>query len=436
MKSTAKQILYLFTAFFLFSVFAAQAQFNWPETGKKEAETAYALLNDNYKRDYKMALPYFLKLYRTVPNLNKSNYIQWVLQLIRINLQAEKDPKAQMALQDTILMLYDEGSKYFPDTKASNLNYKGYVAYSYLIRRPNADYKQIFSIYDEAYKENKEELFAYNAYLYMDVACRYKSTKGSTLTDEGILEIYDNITAAHAKNIKDGNDVENWNRYKGEVDKIVEQCVKIDCDFVKNTLGPKYNANPDLGQAKKIMTIMMSGKCTEDPLYEKVAKHILKEEPNYGLARSLAIDAKKERKYNEAMELFEQAASLTDDNSKKADAYMQIASMKANQGRKSEARSIALKAVGLDGSRTDAYRMIGDMYIGSHEECTGDNPVKARAIFIAAYDMYEKAGDNSRMKSAKAQFPSKEDGFTYGMKAGDSVPVGCWVGGTVSLKFR
>jgi len=62
--------------------------------------------------------------------------------------------------------------------------------------------------------------------------------------------------------------------------------------------------------------------------------------------------------------------------------------------------------------------------------------VKSRACYLAAYDMYAKAGDNSGMGRAKSQFPSITDIFSLGMKEGDAIDVGCWIGGSTTIRKR
>jgi len=57
-------------------------------------------------------------------------------------------------------------------------------------------------------------------------------------------------------------------------------------------------------------------------------------------------------------------------------------------------------------------------------------------VFIAAYNMYQKAGNARGMKNAQAQFPSMEEIFELGMEEGQVVKVGCWVNESVSVKRR
>ena len=62
--------------------------------------------------------------------------------------------------------------------------------------------------------------------------------------------------------------------------------------------------------------------------------------------------------------------------------------------------------------------------------------MKDRAVFIAAYDMYRKAGNAKGMEDAKSQFPSIGEIFEEGMQEGDKITLSCWVKESVVLQKR
>jgi len=116
--------------------------------------------------------------------------------------------------------------------------------------------------------------------------------------------------------------------------------------------------------------------------------------------------------------------------------YAQAASY-AKRGHKSKARNSAYKAVGADPSRKVAYKLIGDLYFRSYNDCkAGVSKVQDRAVYLAAFEMYRKAGDAKMMASAKQQFPSIEEIFELDMKEGESITVGCWINETVTIQRR
>lgn len=83
-----------------------------------------------------------------------------------------------------------------------------------------------------------------------------------------------------------------------------------------------------------------------------------------------------------------------------------------------------------------AYTHIGNLYLNS-QECYGQQSlVQDRSIFLAAYKMYEKAGNTSAMETAAKQFPSAEEIFNENKELGQQITVGCWINETVTLQKR
>lgn len=75
--------------------------------------------------------------------------------------------------------------------------------------------------------------------------------------------------------------------------------------------------------------------------------------------------------------------------------------------------------------------------MNSFDDCKKlDNYADDRLVYLAAYDMYQRAGESSKMGRAKSQFPSKEELFTQGYEAGTTKTVGCWINESVVLRTR
>jgi len=85
----------------------------------------------------------------------------------------------------------------------------------------------------------------------------------------------------------------------------------------------------------------------------------------------------------------------------------------------------------------ESWEKIGDLYYNSFDDCAKrQNMAEDRLVYLAAYEMYQKAGNASGMARAKAQFPSKEEIFLLNWQAGSTQRVGCWIGESVVLKTR
>ena len=98
---------------------------------------------------------------------------------------------------------------------------------------------------------------------------------------------------------------------------------------------------------------------------------------------------------------------------------------------------MANQAISAQSSNKAAYELIGDLYFGSFADCkAGESKVDDRAVYLVAYDMYEKAGNSKKMAATRAQFPSIEEIFTEDKQEGGSVSVGCWIGRSTTIRRR
>lgn len=430
-----KMRLLVFGTVFFATVLSAAAQsasdWNWPED-KATAEEKYVLYKDALKQDnYQGAKAPHLWLLKNVPNLHNSLYIDGA-KIYEGLAELEKDKTRKMALQDSALIMYDLRIQYFND-EANVLNRKAFTAYKYYTDRQDK-YPELYNIFKRTAELNGDKLPTYVIVPYMDVIRRYKATGGS-ITDEQVIDVYDRLTAILDKQSSGGDRTEV---VKENLDKVFMATVNVDCGFIKNNLTPKLNANPsDINLAKKIMSLMYAAKCTDDEDFVKTVKIIFNAEPTYGLAYLIGVKSVQTENYPEATTYFKKAIELTEENTKKGEIYIKLGDIENIRDSKNAARSYYLQAVNADPTMTDAYKKIGDMYYNSFNECKGgENIVNDRAIFIAAYEMYRKAGDSQSMAKAKGQFPSKEEAFQYDLTQGDALKIGCWINETVSLLTR
>jgi len=413
----------------------ANAQWNWPDD-KAKAEEKNALYTDSFKQgNFRAAANHLYWLLVNAPNLNRSIYINGVKIYDGLANEAADDAQKEI-FQDSVLLLYDLRVKYF-NQEGSVLNRKAYDAYRYYVGDKNR-YDELFTLFKSTFELNGNKVMDINLLPYMDVVRRYKVTGGS-ITDEEVLDIYEeivNITNYKIEVVK-----KNTDRLKVVLDKVNDLLVStidVDCDFVANTLGPKLVEEPDnLKLAKNIMRLAFAGKCTDLEVFIDAAKVVQQNEPEYGLAKLIGQSAASKEDFDTAIKYLEESVGLTDDNTKKADSYYSLAVIQANQDKRVSARDYARKAVAADPTKKEAYKVIGNLYFNSFNDCKkGENPVHDKAVYIAAFEMFRRAGYNEGMARAKSQFPTMEEIFTWDMEVGDQYRVGCWINETISIQKR
>ena len=414
---------------------AAHAQWNWPDDRAK-AETQNALYTDGYKQgNYRLAADHLMWLLVNAPNLNKSIYIHGV-KIYDGLASEESDKDKKRVFQDSVLLLYDLRIIHFGD-EGSVLNRKAYDAYKYY-SQVKSKYEELFILFKSTFELNGNKVMDINLLPYMDVVRRYK-VSGGNISDEEILEIYEEIVKI--TNYKIEFVQKNVERLKVILDKVnglLVSTIDVDCEFVKTTLGPKLVAEPDnLKLAKNILRLSFAGKCMDLDVFIDAAIVVQKNEPAYGLAKLIGQTAASKDDFETAIIYLLESIELVDDNTKKADSYYQLAIIQSNQHKRVSARDYARKSVAADPTKKEAYKLIGNLYYNSFSDCKkGVNPVHDKAVYMAAYDMFRRAGDTSGMSRAKAQFPTMEDIFTWDIKEGSEYKVGCWINTTVKIQKR
>ncbi len=182
---------------------------------------------------------------------------------------------------------------------------------------------------------------------------------------------------------------------------------------------------------------MLQGKCTDDPLWLEAGEVIHNEEKDFGLAKNLALKYMGNDDLAKAESLFKEALSLANAPNEKADIYIYLGTVQSKKNNNNGARDYFRQAAAADPGNKEGFEKIGDLYYGSFNDCKkGQNMAEDRLIYIAAYNMYARAGASQKMAQAKSQFPSKEEIFLFNWKTGDTMRVGCWIGETVTIDTR
>ena len=415
------------------TVVFAQPGWNWPDDVDKAKENN-ALYSDAVKsKQFAMAVTPHNWLLENAPDLNASLYINGA-KIYEGLAASESDPAKKIELQDKALEMYDLRIKYF-GKEGAVLNRKAFVAYKYH-KANKSKYKELLDLFDRTFKLNGTKTLDNNLVAYMDVVRRYKLS-GGDLTDEEVINRYSLVSDVIDAKLKTGKNVPRLEKIQDNVDKLLTATVTVDCAFVEANLGPKMKETGDIKMAKKVFQLMLTGKCSDSPLFIEAAVLVFEKEPAFSLAKVIALKYSSAGDTEQALAFYDKAIELSEDNLKTADIYYNKAQIYASNKQKSAARTNALRALSMDPSLKDAYTMIGNLYMGSYNECRqGVSKVDDRLVFIAAYNMYKKAGNSSGMSSAKEQFPSIEEIFELGLSEGQAMTVGCWINETVVLERR
>jgi len=424
-----------FTGMLLISGFTlAQPGWNFPENEQDSLVVAekMALYADHMKLgEYQASLPALTWLLANAPDLNESIYINGAK--IYENLVEEtSEPEKKKIYEDSALLMYDLRIKYF-DNEAKVLNRKAFAAYGFYKDEPSK-YSALYDLYSKTFELSGQDVWDQNLLAFMDVVRRYRAA-GGDVSDEKVMEIYDRIIDIIDLKMETG---EAQEKTKENVYRLLSSMINIDCDFIRDKMGTELHENPDdVELAKNIFRFGYNGKCMDLPVFLEACHVIYDKEPTYGMAKLIADRSFINKDFDTAIEYYNKALEMTDENLKKSEIYISMANVNSIQDKKSEARQMIYKAIEADPGNKDAYNTLGNLYFNSYRDCKqGENEVKDRAVFFAAYEMYQKAGNKDGMQQAHEQFPLMETLHSYDILPGDEVRVGCWINETFAAQRR
>ncbi len=413
------------------------SEWNWPED-KKTTEEKVALLQDamNAKK-YRQALKPFKWLVTNTPTLNYGIYVHGV-NIYEALADREKDATKKKIYIDSLLTIYDLRMNVCGDVE-NVLWRKAQSAFKYLINGSEAN--RVLPIMDSVF--NHYHKTASDGLLLPYMQTTVISTQKYKMLDENaILSRYDNLVSITEDRIKSASNNPKQKakliKTRKDIDEWLLKVIKPDCDFVRKSLAPRYHQNPnDLVMAKRIFTYMLQGKCIEDPLWLETAETIFAKEKDYGLGKNISLRYLTKEDINKAEIYFDETIALAPTAKDSADIFYYRGTMETKKGDKVKAREYFQKCIASDNTRKDAFERIGDLYFASFDECAKKNQqADDRAIYLAAYNWYVKAGNAKKMLMAKQLFPSREEIFVVNYHKGDQIRVGCWINEVVTLQTR
>ena len=456
MKKFFLTLLVLFVSFNIL----AQPGWNWPEN-KSEAEEKNVLYTDYLKQqncdEAKIHLDWLIE---NVPGLHVSIY-QNGIKIYRCLIDKEEDPIIKNELINKALILFDGRIENF-GREAYVKNRKVTFAYTFY-RSDKTQYESLFNMFKDAFLLNGNKIGNSNLVAYMDIVRKHKLTSKS-ISDDEVLEIYDMISKTISfKLSNDGKNQVRYKKYQDNLDKLLTATITVDCNFVENTLGPKLieltsQPNDEIAQtdyetltpvdisysqeivnlAKKIFQLSITGKCTSSEIALEAAKIMFTNEKDFAVAKFIFSRELSTKNYESALEYCDAAIeSAGDNNNQKSEMFLRKAQIYQVIGNKLKSRDNARKSISLNSSNSDAYKIIGNLYMSSYEDCReGKSRVQDRLLFIAAYNIFKSGGLSNQANRAREQFPSMEEIFNENLEVGESMNTGCWINETVTLNKR
>lgn len=380
------------------------------------------------------------------PRAMESTYVDGV-KIVQYLIEQATTPAAKEALIDTLMMVYDQRIKYFPNHNKTGesqigtiLGRKGADLYTYAPERYIKTHDILLqSIETEGLNSDGTTLIFY----FRSVI---KMARNGDVDSTSIIDAYDKVIDIVEHNIRSFNEmgetkkVEVYKNIGGSIESNFEPFAK--CEDLVKIYNAKFKANSeDVDLLRKITSILDKKSCTNDPLYLNASVKLHELQPSPESAYLLGRLMINEEKYSQAVTYLEEATK-SENLDRAHNAYKLLAQVLTHIKNYPRARQMAYKAIELDPMDGSPYITIGDMYAASAKDC-GSGDFYSRVAYWAAVDKYQKARQvdssvadmaSKRIATYSQYFPSAESIFFHTYNEGDTYTVECWINEKTTIR--
>ena len=349
---------------------------------------------------------------------------------------------------DELMEVYDLRMQYTPNFQhlkgtPTVGDTKGSKAISYIAYAPNLDVNQAYAWLKESIEAEKEGSKSPILHYFLDMSLN--KLKADPNHKEQFIQDYLTDSEYVDAAIAAENDPAKKQALQQVKDNLVAMFINsgtADCESLQAIYGPKVEANQtDSAYLKKAIAVMKMMKCTESEAYFQASYYMYKINPTADAATGCGYMAYKKGDFDTAIKYFDEALSLESDSEKKAQLCYIVAASLFNSKKLSQARSYLQKAIGFKENFGDAYILLAQLYASSPN--WNDESALNKCTYFVVIDKLQraKAVDPSvadkanELISTYARYtPKAEDLFMLGIKAGDRVTIGGWIGESTTVR--
>jgi tetratricopeptide (TPR) repeat protein len=368
--------------------------------------------------------------------------------ILRWFIANEKDAAKQKGYFDELMGIYDQRIKYLdglnrlvktPTTKGSIIGLKAHDYYT----MGCPDLKTAYNMFKESIEAEKAESDYYVIQEFMDASS--KLIKADESHKEQFIQDYlmaSSIADEAHKAAKNEKTKEQLKTTKDNVDAFFINSGVATCENLQQIYAPKVEANKNnLDYLKQVISVMGMLGCTEEEAYFAASEFAHAIEPTAETAIGCGYMYYKKGDMDKCMEYFDQALSLESDTEKKAETAYKTAVILMAKNQLSRAKKYAQQSISLNSNYGKPYLLIAQMYASSPR--WSDENALNMCTYFACIDKCQRAKSvdpsvteeaNKLIGTYSRYTPKDEDLFFLGLKKGDSVTIGGWIGETTTIR--
>lgn len=422
-----------------------------------------ALYREYYQvKDYKSAYEPWKEVFTKHPIARYQMYSEGRT-ILKNLLNKEKDEEKRNVLVQEILRTYDQHIEHLDTLNAYYLKTpltKGYVlglkTNDYINYVKPIDVVTVYSMYWESITSDPENVSAAVAANFMGASstiAKHRDThkeqvikdylKISDLVAQGIQKNNEDATKDSANAERYEKLAQNWETARNNVNTFFLRSGAGSAEDLQAIYAPQVEENKSnikfLKQVINVMGRVPNGRDQE--AYMTAAEYAHMIEPTAGSAAGCANRYFKKGDPEKAVEFMEQAVELETDDTEKAKYCYTTAQILFTISQYTKARNYANQAIALNGSYGAPYILIAQMYANNNK--WHDESALNKCTYFLAIDKLQRAKfvdpnvteeANKLIRQLSAYTPKPEDLFFLGIKKGDKVDIGGWIGESTTVR--
>lgn len=355
------------------------------------------------------------------------------LQIIQAKMDHIKSDTEKERLLREALKLLDDYHKYFPASTSDYQVSKAMLIYNNSVRAIQ-QVEEIFKLLDRGFSDAPDDIKDINAInLYYNLYC--DRVKNKLISSEGSTEKYlmlknliDKLKAEDPKNAKIYNtlsaNIDNWSKKSTTVADLTNY-------YQKHLEANKSNL---VWLQQGVTTLSI--KCSDQPIFYSMATAFYKSKVTAQSAAFMGLANAKQKKYNETLQYYNEAASLEPNSLEKAKLYYRLATLLGTND-KINAKYAINQALKFDAKMTKGYLFLAQLYADS-SECVVSDFDKKVLLYLALLTANKSLLPNNKSNAALDKFIAKYATEALTPKEiskshlnGTSYAISCWINETI-----
>jgi len=449
-----KIFLMLGFGFLAFGTMNAQNCPRYIEGDSAKTTAPYSIYREFFKKNlFTEAFPHWKNIYNNAPGFRQQTYYDGAAMYTDF-IQKTTDNDLRQKYVDTLFQIYNKAIQCFGESEYI-LGKKGIDLLKY---GKNTDIPEARVCLEKTLKLSGDNAYPYYIQTYFKLLVNQIGKDG--ITEDFVMAKYADLTKVVDKNIANPSNkqLQAYKEVKTLLDDMYNDLYKpkagekLDaaaCAKLLEMYNKKFKENAnDLASIKAVYNnyYAISKSCPDSLLNIELLKKLNTLEPSYSYAIRLGSIYMKNKQFDSAFTLYENAVVKESDSLRKADLYFIMASLKADKNDFTASRDFARQAITFNPILGKAYLLIGTLYAASGKLCGPGTGFQSQIVLWPAFDYFKKAIEvgtdetkeeaQKMISSYKQYLPTKAEVTAKKLAVGGAYTVKCWINEETTVQVK